>query len=359
MKTLASSKRSISGSNGRAARRRAYGLLLAVYSLTVIHQAGAQGLHFSQFYNTPLLASPANTGLLPDKDFRVSTTYRSQWGAVPVPFNTFSAAADAQVFRRKNETNWLGLGGAVFTDKSGDGNLSTTRIEGFAAYHIILGEHNMISLGASLASVQRSVDFSKLTFDAQWDGFAFDTKASNREVGVTQSTAYADISAGASYAFFPNELLYIKLGAGLAHLNRARETFLNRSNEIGFRPTVNLDVTARLGDYIIVNPAAYYTSQKGAFELLYGTLAFIKVGAAEGNSGSLIFGAYQRWNDAVVGAFGYEWKGIRFMSSYDHTTSTLGQYISHNGAVEFSLSWQGMYGTGKGSLTKMYTCPRF
>ena len=70
----------------------------------------------------------------------------------------------------------------------------------------------MISLGASAANVSRSVDFNRLTFDAQWDGFTFDTKSPNREVGTLNKASYADIAAGASYAFFPNDNLYMRLG---------------------------------------------------------------------------------------------------------------------------------------------------
>ena len=322
-----------------------------------IQSASGQGLHFSQFYNAPLLSSPANAGLMNDKDYRASLIYRTQWGAVPVPFNTFSAAVDGQVFRNRNETNWLGLGAAIFSDKSGDGNLTLTRFEGFAAYHILIGEHNMISAGLSAASVTRSVDFSKLTFDAQWDGMAFDTRMSNKEVGASQKAGYADISAGVNYAYFPTEQLYIKLGAALAHINRPQESFLNNGNEVGLRPTVNLDVTGRINDYFILNPSVYYTSEKGAYEIMYGTMAFIKVGG-QGSPSSLIIGAYQRWNDAVVSAFGYEWNGLRMMTSYDYTISDLGQYINHHGALEFAISWSGNYRHG-GTPKRMYSCPRF
>lgn len=331
-------------------------VLVLGFCLLSLNNCLAQGLHFSQFYQTPLLISPAYAGLMPDKDYRVSGIYRTQWGAVSVPFHSASIAADGQMFRNKLEHGWLGIGGALFTDNSGDGNLTMMRFEGFAAYHQLLGEHNMISVGLSAAGVTRSVDFGRLTFDAQWDGFAFDTKMPNLERNTVSKTNYTDVSAGAAYAFYPNEALYMRFGVGLAHLNSPKETFLQKPNEVGLRPSVHVDVTVRIGDNMILNPAVYYTTQKSAYELLYGALAQIKTGDAASNS-CLIAGVYHRWSDAVVAAFGYEWKGLRIMSAYDYTISDLGQYINHNGALEIGLSWHGLYGTQRPA--RIYACPRF
>ena len=132
------------GSGLRVVRLKIAALILCCFNFQF---SIAQGLHFSQIYNAPMLVSPANTGLMSDKDYRFGMNYRTQWGAVPVPYTTFSAYGDAQVFRRMNGTNWLGVGGSIFTDKCGDGSLSLTRWEGDVAYHIQLGEYQMVSFG--------------------------------------------------------------------------------------------------------------------------------------------------------------------------------------------------------------------
>ncbi|HTE10970.1 MAG TPA: hypothetical protein VK645_08370, partial [Chitinophagaceae bacterium] len=36
-----------------------------------------QDLHFSQFFNSPLTTNPANTGFIPDADYRIGANYRS------------------------------------------------------------------------------------------------------------------------------------------------------------------------------------------------------------------------------------------------------------------------------------------
>lgn len=319
----------------------------------------AQGIHFSQYYNTPMLISPANAGLMSDKDYRIGASYRTQWGAVPVPFNSFALAADLQVFPNRNHTNWLGLGIAALSDKSGDGNLSMGRYEGFVAYHIQLGEKQMLSIGASVASVQRSIDFSKLSFDAQWDGSDFNTTRSNNEKGLVAKASYTDINAGINYAAFPSEALYIRFGLAMAHVNQPKESFLNESNLVGLRPIANIDVLVRVTSYATVNPSVYYTMQKGAWELMYGSLILVNPIITDESSGRLILGGYHRLNDAIVIAFGFEKNKIRIMGSYDYTISNLGQYINHNGALELGLRWTGLFRNEAAERRRAYQCPRF
>src|SRR6218665_4159020 len=87
-----------------------------------------QDLHFSQYFNSPLTVNPANTGFIPDADYRLGVQYRNQWSAlISAPYKTVTAFADAQVFRDRLENGWLGLGGVVLSDVAGSGNLRSTK----------------------------------------------------------------------------------------------------------------------------------------------------------------------------------------------------------------------------------------
>lgn len=331
-------------------------LLLCCSQPNAVH---AQGMHFSQYYNAPMLLNPANTALMPENDYRLGVNYRKQWATVPVPYRTYSAYADFQALRNRNTTNWLGLGLAFFNDKVGNGDLSLSRTEAFVAYHLQLGYNSMISAGLSGGYSRRSVDFSKLTFDMQWDGFGFNTALANGEKGYVGSTSFFDVGAGVNYAYFPNENVYIKVGAGLAHINRPKESFYSMTNKMGMRPTGNVDALFRLNAGFIFNPSVYYTTQKGAYELLYGSLFQFNVGGGEGRlSNQLILGAFHRWNESVIGTFGYQWSGMKLMSSYDFTISKLGRYNGGNGAFELSVVYEGLYGDNSRGR-QSYNCPRF
>src|SRR6516225_9769800 len=100
-----------------------YFCLLVACGLQLV--ASSQDLHFSQFMNSPLLTNPANTGFIPEADYRLGINYRNQWSAImEVPYNTMSAYGDVQVLRNRIETGWMGLGGVILHDVAGSGNLT-------------------------------------------------------------------------------------------------------------------------------------------------------------------------------------------------------------------------------------------
>lgn len=323
----------------------------------------AQGIHFSQYYNAPMLLNPANTSLMSDKDFRLGANYRSQWAGI-VPYNTFSAYGDFQLARNDDYSNWLGIGGALFNDKAGDGELALTRVEGCLAYHITLSETSMFSGGISVGYSQRSLNFDKLTYGLQWDGFKFDPAKLNGEKAGLVKTNFIDVGAGLNYAFFPNETMYFKVGAGVAHVNQPVETFYSNAssgttadNKLGMRPTLNLDALVRMNEAFTINPSLYFTYQKQSYQLVAGSLGMFYLGGQKERPTQLILGAYHRLAESVIAVAGMEWSGTKLMFSYDYTVSSLSAENKGNGAFELALIYQGMY--GQMGSRRTLNCPRF
>ncbi|MBS1772845.1 MAG: PorP/SprF family type IX secretion system membrane protein [Bacteroidetes bacterium] len=334
-----------------------YSLLLLLVATTLT--AAAQGIHFSQYYNAPLLVNPANTALMSENDYRLGVNYRSQWTKVPVPYKTFSAYADLEAFKAKNLTNWLGMGLAFYNDVAGDGDLKLTKTDVLLAYHVQTSETFMISAGFSAGYAGRSVDYNKLYFDVQWDGFKFDKSAANHEQINIIQTSFVDVGAGINFSYFPNEAVFIKGGFGMSHINQPKETFYNLTNELGMRPTANIDATLVMTEMFTLNPSVYYSAEKGAKEIMFGTLLDARViGKDTKTAGSLIVGAHYRYNEALALSFGVQWSGLRVMSTYDYTTSSLGSDVKGNGAIEFGLVYMGMYGEHRHAERNM-NCPRF
>src|ERR1700744_3891599 len=86
-----------------------------------------QDLHFSQWFNSPLTTNPANTGFIPDADYRIGANYRDQWSAVmATPYKAMSIWGDAQVFRNRIENGWLVLGGVILRYDAGSSILTST-----------------------------------------------------------------------------------------------------------------------------------------------------------------------------------------------------------------------------------------
>lgn len=341
--------------------KKIFGILISICILYSSLVRG-QSMHFTQYYNAPMLLNPANTALLPVDDFRLGMNYRNQWAAVPVPYNTFSAFGDFKVGGNRentNHNNWLGMGLAFFNDKAGDGNLSLLQVQGNMAYHLQLSEFTMISLGMSGALVQRSVNYDNLTFDAQWDGVNFNPQIANGEkVGIIK-TSYYTIAAGGNFAWFPNENVYVKLGGSALNINTPNETFYKSTNPVGLRPIGDLDIVWRLAPTVIANPSVYYTTQNAASELVCGSQIRVLISSRNTMPTELILGMYARLGDALIGVAGLKVGAVQFEASYDFTTSQLTPYNASYGALEFSLIYQQPYGKNKDRINKQFTCPRF
>jgi type IX secretion system PorP/SprF family membrane protein len=348
-------------------RRRIFVAIAAIALSTPALKIHAQSMHFSQYYHAPLLQNPANTGLMSDADFRVGMNYRQQWSNI-VPYTTFSGFADFQALRNVDGTAWMGLGLAAFSDRAGDGRLGLNRFEGSLAYHIVLSESSMISGGLSGGYLQRSLNYDKLTFNEQWqgrDGITFNPVLPNQEQLGTVETEYYSINAGVNYALFPNEFTYIKIGAGVSHINQPAESFYNKDsfavtgNKLGIRPIGSADALLRVSEILTINPSVYYTMQKNASELLFGSLGMIYVGNQRDNRGTeVILGAFYRWKESAIGVVGVQFNSLRITTSYDYTVSSFSKDNNSAGALEFAINYQGLYGSFHRDR-RVVNCPRF
>jgi type IX secretion system PorP/SprF family membrane protein len=320
-----------------------------IYSIVLIMIAGsqialAQDLHFSQYFNSPLLVNPANTGFIPDGDYRLGINYRNQWASViRNPYKTMSAFGDVQLFGNRLENGWVGIGGALLKDMAGSGNLTSTRAFGSVAYHQALGLGSLISAGFNVGYTNKRVDFTKLTFDNQWNGKFFDFSAPSGENFITNQINYFSLQAGLNYAYYPNENTYLNVGLSASNINRPRESFFSSENvetRIDRRYTLFLNGSFRASDAWIVNPNVYISRMSTANEFVAGVNAQRDL-SGDGNT-QLILGAYYRVKDAVIPIVGFQQSGYKLTFSYDATASSLSKYNATRGAYELSITKQGL-----------------
>lgn len=318
----------------------------------------AQDLHFSQFFNSPLTTNPANTGFIPDADYRIGAHYRNQWSAVmTVPYKTTSIFGDAQLFRDKLETGWLGIGGVLLSDVAGSGSLRSTKVYGSVAYHQQLGSSSLLSAGFNVGWANKRIDQSKLTFPDQFDGKFFDGKTFTNATLLNTSVSYMDVQAGMNYAYFPQENVYINAGYSVHHVNRPKETFFNDQTNAGRIPMRHigfLNAILKVNERIIINPNAYFTTQAKATELVFGLNGNYNL--SETGEKQLVAGLYYRLGDAIAPMVGFETNNVKFTFSYDATLSSLNKFNNYRGASEFSIVKKGFYPQRQNRQTM---CPTF
>lgn len=306
-------------------------------------EASAQDLHFSQYFNSPLLVNPANTGFIPNGEYRAGINYRTQWANIGNPYKTFSAFADGQFFGNRFENGWIGIGGALLRDVAGSGNLTTTRAFGSVAYHQAIGLGSLISAGFNIGWINKRIDFSKLTFDNQWNGKFFDIAAPSGEPFVANQVNYFALQAGLNYAYYPNENTYLNVGLSASNLNQPNESFFSPgllNTKVPIRLTTFLNGSFRAGDVWIVNPNVYVSKMTTAWEVVGGVNGQRKL--SDDGSTQLILGAYYRVSDAMIPVVGFQQSGYKLTFSYDATASTLKNYNQTRGAYEVSVIKQGL-----------------
>ncbi len=321
----------------------------------------SQDLHFSQFFNNPLLTNPANTGFIPDADYRLGASYRNQYSNImAVPYKTLSVYGDAQVLRNRIETGWLGLGGVILRDVAGTGSLTSTKIYGSIAYHQQLGLSSLLTAGFNVGWANKRIDQSKLTFPDQFDGKFFDGTQPTSVMLANNSVSYFDLQVGMNYAYFPTEDIYINAGYSIHHVNSPKETFFEEDNtldnKISMRQIAFLNGIYKVNEDVIINPNIYYTTQAKASELVFGLNAAYNL-SGDGSK-QILGGLYYRYNDAVVPMVGLEINNIRFTFSYDATTSSLRNFNHSLGASEFNLLRKGFYSEYNGDR-RQSLCPSF
>ena len=330
--------------------------------LPVVGGAGAQDLHFSQYMNAPLLTNPANTGFIPDGDYRLGVNYRNQWASVTAfPYKTMSAFGDFQTMNNGDNTGWLGLGGVILRDVAGTSVLTSTKVYGSIAYHQMIDAGSLLSLGFNVGWANKRINTANLTFPSQWNGKFFDSHNVGTAPKLDYSNInYLDMQVGMNYAYFPNDRMYLNAGFSAMHVNRPKESFFTEqdgvNNRVPARYTAFLNGSFKLNDMVIVNPNVYASLQAKSYEIVGGLNAHYNL-SGDGEK-ILIGGLYYRHQDAIIPMVALGYKDITFTFTYDVTTSDMKNYNNSRGGFEFSLIKQGVVDRYAGNRRESM-CPSF
>jgi len=362
MKNIVAKISNIIKSDFKRSRHKFYASTLryffTFYFLLFTFSSSAQDLHFSQFFNSPLSTNPANTGFIPDADYRLGAHYRNQYSNImSSPYKTMSVFGDAQVFRDKLENGWMGFGFLALSDVAGSGSLQSTKLYASVAYHQMLGNSSLLSGGFNIGYVNKRINLSGLKFPDQFDGHFFDSNLPTTVILDNTSISYMDVQAGVNYAFFPNDDVYINAGYSIHHVNKPKESFFSDNNGNGFIPMRHIgfvNAIVKVNDKLIIKPNIFYTNQVNASSLVVGTIGDINL--SEKGEKQLIAGCYYRWKDAVIPMLGFQLNQLQFTFSYDATISTLKNFNQYRGAAEFSVIKSGSYSN---KTDRQSLCPSF
>jgi len=334
---------------------RKFTLLFACILSTIA--ASAQDIHYSQFYSSPLTLNPALTGIN-ECNYRAGAMYRSQWKSVTNPYVTPSISFDINnVLQRLIKKGTLSAGGLVLNDKAGTGELQNLTIMGSLGYAkpITANRKLSASFGLQFGYTQKKLDFSKLTWESQFNGQTFDPNLDPGE-SYKDKFGYIDLNAGLYLSYAVSKNADVFLGGAAFHLLQPKEKFLNNGsdNKLDMRFVGHGGVRIGVTEKVDVIPQILYMTQAGAQEINVGASLSFKV-----NEDVKVFGgAYDRINDAVIVVAGIDYKRFRFGISYDVNTSSLTDASNGKGGFEISLGYTGCLG-GFVLDKPIFFCPRY
>jgi type IX secretion system PorP/SprF family membrane protein len=306
--------------------------------------ASAQDIHFSQFFETPLLRNPALAGIFTG-DIRVQAVYRTQWNSVTVPYQTGSLNGEYKLpVGRGND--FLTVGGQILYDKAGTAALSATHILPTVNYHKSLStDRNMyLSLGFMGGWVQRRIDRSKITTNSQFDGIAFNPGLGDGETFTKPSYSYFDGSVGMTFNTQIGENVDDNFYVGLAyhHFNRASKISFYSDARFEMTPkwVASAGIRMNVTDYSFFTFYGDYAKQGPYTETLAGGLYSLKLDDMENPRYIIHGGAFMRWKDALIPTAKLEFRPMAVSVSYDANLSQLRQASRGRGGFEIALTYQ-------------------
>lgn len=288
------------------------GKYIVVLLLGISRIFSQENIHYSQFYNAPMLTNPALCGQIGDDFFRLNGHMREQWsglgGQQGFLYTTQSGGIDLSLANKH-----IGAGLYFLTDKSGGGIFNKIEVMPTASYSYIFGD-NALTLGGQFVYSMHQFDRSSLRFGVNENDF-------------NQSASYTDANVGLN---FKRDFYYVILNVGVsaAHLltpplKFSKSAVTNTKLPMYFKAYTTVDW--ELTDRLKLSPGAYAGFQANSTDVMAGTNLSYKFMEMGTNGSRLILGLWGRTNngnlESIIPKFGTQMNKLIIMASYDFNVS--------------------------------------
>lgn len=334
-------------------------IFIPIFSASIFN-SNAQDIHFSQFYNIPLVVNPAMTGAF-NGDQRVALNYKDQWKNVGSPYKTFALSYDMGLLKRKWNKGYLGAGLLVYKDVAGTTKLSTLQASISVSSFVRLGENHSISAGLQGGLQQKSMTVEGQSWDSQYDPSKPDYydpgKATNENIAGFSNVNFGDLSGGLQWTFSSsdatlssNDRKSVNAGIAFHHFNTPSQQFYDPSQVKNVKPDeLHSRIAAHAGAFIGIKnfhlgivPSVLYMKQGTAQEINFGTMIRYTIKEESKYTGvfketAVSLGGYFRAKDAFIPSLQIEYASWAMGITYDVNTSLLRTATSGKGGLELSL----------------------
>lgn len=310
-------------------------------------------------YNeAPVAVNPALIAV--SYDTRVIANYRTQWGSVAKAYSTWGVTAEQALHHLKLKKNYFGIGLNLFGDQAGDAKLGSIMPNLGISYVTSVSKFGKLSGGVQAGFVYRTIDVSKLRWDAQFNGYQYDPNLASGETTPHSSIVSFDMGAGVNFRYAKSER-YISaqdgakfdIGAAAYHYQIPKNSFFTPTETLYTKYIFyfNADIGIRSVGIAIV-PSLLYMKQGPSTEITPGLMfKYIIEDQATytniKNASAISLGAYYRVNDALIPTLLYQKNKLAVGISYDINLSQLTAASKLRGGLEVTLRFNTSPGYGK------------
>jgi type IX secretion system PorP/SprF family membrane protein len=297
--------------------------------------ANAQDIHFSQFFHVPFNINPAEAGMF-DGDYRLGAVQRTQWRSVTKPYSTFGLSGDL-AFQEAN----AGASLSLYQDRAGDSRFNTFRVEPGVSLHLAASADSakVLSLGMQFSLTNRSIDYSDLYFDNQYNGFGYDPSLNPGESFVRDSRWYFDAHIGALFSAKVDARKRYKAGFALFNLVSPEQSFFEASIPLDKRINIHGSAEWDIHDEWDIIPGLLISLQGTYREVIIGGTARRILNNRGGLYRTAFGGMYFRARDAGFLMMGMDYDDWRVALSYDVNLSDLRVASDGRGGLEITVQY--------------------
>ncbi len=311
---------------------------LGLWLGTTVSSAFGQDIHFSQWFFSPQLLSPAEIGNFPAQ-YRANANQKTQWREVSKPYSTFALSADAHLDALPDN---IAVGLSIMNDRAGDSRYNTFSFlaGGSYTYNLFGSETHAVRGGLQLGVTQIKLDYDNLNFDNQHNGVVFDPNLPNGESFARNVRWYANVNIGLGYTFKYAERKAIHGGWSLHNLNKPDQSFFNDVGvSLPMRQSLYAYSSWKVHEEWDVLPSLRLMMQNTFTEFLAGSAVRYILMDERGMYRTVIAGYFGRFGDSGVAMVGFEIDEWQFAASYDINVSQLKPASRNRGGLEFSLQY--------------------
>lgn len=276
---------------------------------------------------------------------------------MPVSYSTFNLNGEMRLKPRSLLRDAIGVGFIFNNDKAGDAAYGTTQFYLSGSYIWILKKDSslMMSIGSSAGWCQVGFNYSKMTFDTQFDGVRFNSGLANGEQFAWTQTNYFDLNGGAALFWQPNRNHRIQYGFGIYHLRGPITTFQGDIKKLDYRMAHYASYTTPVSNQTDIVAELMYTQQGKYFEVVPHVSLKRFVDKATGQA--VLGGICWRARDAIILRAGYHQGALQSGMAYDINISQFTAASNRRGAFEIYINY--VFKNKPSFIAKPRYCPSF